>query len=168
MACAPSAPAQSSQNEALRLSRRWDRQREIASGFAAQHGGRQPCCGESAAGIEESTEMATSDFDEFVEQYHRALDEFFGGNPEPAKMLYTHREDASLANPFGPITTGWKQVAETMDRAASNYREGQATGFERAAKYVTDDLAYILEVERSKPRSAAAKRPPQALCGSRA
>jgi len=96
--------------------------------------------------------MATSDFDEFVEQYHRALDEFFGGNPEPAKMLYSHREDASLANPFGPVTTGWKQVAETMERAASNYREGKATGFERAAKYVTEDLAYIVEVERFKAK----------------
>ena len=66
--------------------------------------------------------MATSDFDEFVEQYHLALDEFFSGNPEPAKMLYSHREDASLANPFGPVATGWKQIAETMERAASNYR----------------------------------------------
>ena len=96
--------------------------------------------------------MATSDFDEFVEQYHLALNEFFSGNPEPAKTLYSHREDASLANPFGPVTTGWKQVAETMERAASNYREGEATGFERAAKYVTEDLAYIVEVERFKAK----------------
>jgi len=91
--------------------------------------------------------MATSDFDEFVEQYHLALNEFFTGNPEPAKSLYSHREDASLANPFGPVTTGWKQVAETMQRAASNYRDGEATGFETAAKYVMEDLAYIVEVE---------------------
>src|SRR5438105_939262 len=112
--------------------------------------------------------MATSDLDEFIEHYHLALNEFFSGNPEPAKTLYSHREDASLANPFGPVTTGWKQVAETMERAASNYREGEATGFERAAKYVTEDLAYIVEVERLRPRSAAAKRQSQGLCGSRA
>jgi len=96
--------------------------------------------------------MATSDLDEFIEHYHLALNEFFSGNPEPAKTLYSHREDASLANPFGPVTTGWKQVAETMERAASNYREGEATGFERAAKYVTEDLAYIVEVERFKAK----------------
>ncbi len=96
--------------------------------------------------------MATSDLDEFIEHYHLALNEFFSGNPEPAKTLYSHREDASLANPFGPLTTGWKQVAETMERAASNYREGEATGFERAAKYVTEDLAYIVEVERFKAK----------------
>jgi len=96
--------------------------------------------------------MATSDLDEFIEHYHLALNEFFSGNPEPAKTLYSHRGDASLANPFGPVTTGWKQVAETMERAASNYREGEATGFERAAKYVTEDLAYIVEVERFKAK----------------
>ena len=96
--------------------------------------------------------MATSDLDEFIEHYHLSLNEFFSGNPEPAKTLYSHREDASLANPFGPVTTGWKQVAETMERAASNYREGEATGFERAAKYVTEDLAYIVEVERFKAK----------------
>jgi ketosteroid isomerase-like protein len=90
----------------------------------------------------------TSDFDEFVELYHQALDEFFRGNPEPAKALYSHLEDASLANPFGPVATGWNQVAESMERAASNYSDGKATGFETVATQVTPDLAYIVEVER--------------------
>jgi len=60
--------------------------------------------------------VASSEFDEFVDQYHQALDEFFGGNPEPSKMLYSHLEDASLANPFGPVATGWKQVAGSVRR----------------------------------------------------
>jgi ketosteroid isomerase-like protein len=92
--------------------------------------------------------MAASDFDQFVAQYHDALDEFFRGNPEPAKMLYSHLDDASLANPFGPVATGWQQVTETMERAASNYRDGKAIEFETVARYVTPDLAYIVEVER--------------------
>jgi ketosteroid isomerase-like protein len=92
--------------------------------------------------------MGTPDFDEFVQEYHRALDEFFRGNPEPAKVLYSHREDASLANPFGPVAIGWTQVAETMERAASNYADGRATGFETLASCVTPDMAYLVEVER--------------------
>lgn len=64
------------------------------------------------------------------------------------KTLYSHLEDASLANPFGPVATGWSEVAETMERAASNYRDGEATGFETVATYITPDLAYIVEVER--------------------
>jgi ketosteroid isomerase-like protein len=92
--------------------------------------------------------MATSDLDEFVGQYHEALDEFFRGNPEPAKLLYSHSDDVSLANPFGPVVIGWPQVAETMERAASNYQDGGATGFETLVACVTPALAYLVEVER--------------------
>jgi ketosteroid isomerase-like protein len=74
--------------------------------------------------------------------------EFFRGDPEPTKTLYSHRGDASLANPFGPVAVGWEQVEKTMERAASNYRDGGATGFETLVKHVTPDLAYLVEVER--------------------
>jgi ketosteroid isomerase-like protein len=94
--------------------------------------------------------MSDSKFelDEFLGQYHRALDEFFRGDPEPAKALYSHLEDASIGNPFGPVSIGWDRVAEAMERAASNYRDGRATSFERLATYVTPGLAYLVEVER--------------------
>jgi ketosteroid isomerase-like protein len=62
--------------------------------------------------------------------------------------MYSHQEDVSLANPFGPPVRGWEQAAATMERAASNYRDGEITGFETVAKYVTPHLAYIVEVER--------------------
>jgi ketosteroid isomerase-like protein len=62
------------------------------------------------------------------------------------------QEDASLANPFGPVAIGWKKIAEAMERAASNYADGKATSFEGLAKYVTPNLAYIVEVERFKAR----------------
>jgi ketosteroid isomerase-like protein len=35
-----------------------------------------------------------------------------------------------------------------MERAASNYRDGGARGFETLARYATPDLAYLVEVER--------------------
>ena len=85
---------------------------------------------------------------EFVGHYHRALDEFFRGNAEPAKALYSHSDDASLGNPFGPVAVGWDRVAETMERAASNYKDGRATGFDTLATCVTPELAYLVEVER--------------------
>jgi ketosteroid isomerase-like protein len=99
--------------------------------------------------------MATSDFDQFVEQFQASLDEFFTGNAEPAKSLMSHREDVTLANPFGPIARGWREVEETMDRAALNYREGTATGFETAAQYVTPELAYTVWVERFRAKLGA-------------
>jgi hypothetical protein len=92
--------------------------------------------------------MKTIDFDEVVELYHRAASEFVKGNPEPYKLVFSQREDVSLANPFGPVVHGWKQVAQTMERAASLYRDGEIMGFENVATYVTTDLAYIVEGER--------------------
>jgi ketosteroid isomerase-like protein len=96
--------------------------------------------------------MASPELGEFIDSYHQALDEFFRGNPEPAKALYSHREDSSLANPFGPVAIGRQQVEETMQRAASNYRDGRAAGFDTLATCVTRELAYLVEVERFEAR----------------
>jgi ketosteroid isomerase-like protein len=84
----------------------------------------------------------------FVGRYHGALDAFFAGDPAPAKGLYSHRDDVSLANPFGPVVVGWSRVEETMERAARNYREGRAMGFETLAAGATPGLAYLVEMER--------------------
>ncbi len=91
---------------------------------------------------------AVDDLDQAVEQYHLAAAEFIKGNPEPYKMVFSHHEDVSLANPFGPVARGWDEVAQTMERAASLYRDGEITGFENVAKYVTPELAYIVEEAR--------------------
>ena len=96
--------------------------------------------------------MSTFDFDAVVEQSHRALGEFVKGNPEPLKKLFSQREDATIANPFGPPMRGWEQAAATMERAASYYRDGEIVGFENVAKYVTPELAYIVEIERYKAK----------------
>ena len=92
------------------------------------------------------------DLDQVVEQYHLALGEFMKGNHEPAKELFSERDDVTLGNPFGPFVRGLTQVGETMGRAASHYRDGDASGFDTVSKYVTPDLAYIVEVERLKSK----------------
>jgi ketosteroid isomerase-like protein len=95
---------------------------------------------------------ALDDLDEVIEQSHLTLGEIVKGNPESLKMVYSHREDVTLANPFGPPVRGWEQAAATMERAASNYRDGEIVGFENVAKYVTPEFAYIVEVERYKAK----------------
>jgi ketosteroid isomerase-like protein len=98
------------------------------------------------------TGNAVDDLDQVVEQYHLALGEFMRGNYEPAKELFSEREDVTLGNPFGPFVRGLTQVVETMKRAASNYRDGEASGFDAISKYVAPDLACIVEVERLKSK----------------
>jgi ketosteroid isomerase-like protein len=97
--------------------------------------------------------MATvDDLDEVIEQYHLALAEFMKGNPEPVKQIFSHQEDVTLANPLGPPVRGREQVDETIDRAASNFRDGEIEGFEIVAKYVAPELAYIVEIEQTKAK----------------
>jgi hypothetical protein len=48
--------------------------------------------------------------EKLIDQYHQAVDEFSRSNPEPVKALFSHRDDVTLANPFGPAVRGWKQL----------------------------------------------------------
>ena len=95
---------------------------------------------------------AADDFEEVLQQYHLALDEIINGSPDGYKRLYSRRDDVTLANPFGPPVRGWDKVAQALEGAASHYRDGETTSFEIVAKYVTPELAYIVEVERMKAK----------------
>ena len=106
--------------------------------------------------IEQQTKNAMQekwdDLDKVIEQYHRAAAEFIRGNPEPYKKLFSQRDDVTLANPFNPMARGWQQAKETMERASAQYREGEVIGFENIARYVTSELAFIVEIERFKAK----------------
>jgi hypothetical protein len=53
-------------------------------------------------------EMASvDDLDGVLEQFKQAGNKFVKGNPEPVQKLFSHRNDVSLANPFGPPVRGW-------------------------------------------------------------
>ena len=47
---------------------------------------------------------------------------------------------------------GWDEVAKTTEHASSLCSDGEFVGFEIVAKYVTADLAYIVEIERAKAK----------------
>ncbi len=95
---------------------------------------------------------AVDEVDELIEQYQLALDEFMKGNPKPVQKLFSHREDATLANPYNPPVRGWERIAEVTEHAASLRRDGEATGFEIVSKYVTPELAYVVQIERLKAK----------------
>ena len=95
---------------------------------------------------------AVEDVDELIERYRRALDELMKGNPKPVQALFSHREDASLANPYGPPVRGWDGIAKTTEHAASLRRDGRAAGFEIVAKNVTPELAYVVQIEHMESK----------------
>src|SRR5512143_4115569 len=85
--------------------------------------------------------------DEVIARYHRAADEFSRGDPEPVKALYSESEDVTLANPFGPARRGRQAVLEALDYASGRMSDGEVTGFDEVARYASDELVTILEVE---------------------
>jgi ketosteroid isomerase-like protein len=95
---------------------------------------------------------AVDDVDQLNEQYHLASGEFLKGNPEPVKELWSHREDVSLANPYGPPVRGWDEAAKTIEHASSLRSDGEFVGFEIVAKYVTPELAYVVQIERANAK----------------
>jgi ketosteroid isomerase-like protein len=95
---------------------------------------------------------AVDNVDELIEHYQQAMRELVNGNPEPLKEIYSHRDDVSLANPFGPAVRGWDESARAIEGSASNYRDGEIVGFENLAKYVTSELACIVEMEHYRAK----------------
>jgi ketosteroid isomerase-like protein len=97
-----------------------------------------------------------TDLDEVREQYHRAVEAFINGDPEPQKKLWSKRDDVTLANPLGPPVRGWDAVREALERAASQLRDGEALTVECISRYATTDLAYEIEIERARVRVGGA------------
>lgn len=92
------------------------------------------------------------EFADAINEYHAAAAEFIRGNPGPYEAMFSHADDVTLANPFGPPARGWQDVRETMGHAATLYTDGRIVGFENVAMLVTTHLAYVVEIERFEAR----------------
>jgi ketosteroid isomerase-like protein len=101
--------------------------------------------------------MATNDLTTAIEQSHIALGAILKGDPSFYQGLYSLAGDVTLGNPFGPFVRGRQKVEATIAGAASHYRDGEVTDVELIAKYVSDDLACIVEVERGRSRVGGAE-----------
>lgn len=92
------------------------------------------------------------DIQQVIDLYHDACDQFSRGDPQPVKMLYSHREDVTLINPFGLVEVGWNKVSAALDFASSRFKDGEVTHFETLAKYISSELATIFEIEKWKAK----------------
>jgi len=78
------------------------------------------------------------------------------GDPEPKKKMFSRGDDVTLANPLGPPVRGWSQIAETLEGVASQFRDGEPIDFARVSEFVTADLGYIVEIERTRTKMSGA------------
>ena len=95
---------------------------------------------------------AVAEVEDLIEKYKLATAEFLRGDAKPYKGLFSHQEDVTLANPFFPVVRGWAEVSVALERTASRLRDGEFLGSEIVSKYVTDELAYVVQLahERAK------------------
>ncbi len=96
--------------------------------------------------------MVEPDLAQAIEDDHRALDALVNGDPEPKKRMFSERDDVTVANPLGLPVRGPSELHATLDRVASQIEGGEPHRFERISEYVTADLAYVVEIERSRIR----------------
>jgi ketosteroid isomerase-like protein len=92
------------------------------------------------------------DLAEVYEQFGVAADAFAKGDPELVKALYSHSDDATIANPFGPAVRGWDEVSRMLEYASSRFPDGEFVAAERIAEHVTADLACVVDVEHWRSR----------------
>jgi ketosteroid isomerase-like protein len=97
---------------------------------------------------------STESFEQAIEASHRALDEIARGNLDPFIDLYSDRDDATVANPYGPPARGRYEIEQAGRRAAANYRDGRAIEFENFATYISGSLGYTVEIERFETKVA--------------
>jgi ketosteroid isomerase-like protein len=89
---------------------------------------------------------AVDEVEGLLQRYKLATAEFVRGNPEPYKALFSHEGDVTLANPFFPVVRGWDEVSVALERTASRLRDGEFLGSEIVSKYVTNELAYVVQL----------------------
>jgi ketosteroid isomerase-like protein len=96
--------------------------------------------------------MAAKEFDDLVVEARAALDSIIRGDPNGYQALYSDAEDITVGSPFGGFGRGREAVYEQLERAASYFRDGEATSFETVTQSVGPDLAYTVEIVRFRAK----------------
>ena len=96
--------------------------------------------------------MVCASFDDAMARNHEAIVAFMRRDTQPFKDLYSRRDDATLANPFGDVARGWDEIAPRIDQAASYYADGEAVSVQTVSVDHADDFGYCLEIERLRGR----------------
>jgi ketosteroid isomerase-like protein len=102
---------------------------------------------------EMDTELSQILFKKAIERYHQALGEFSRGNAQPLLDMFSAESDACLANPVGPMVMGHDNIVAVEMRAAADLQEGEVIGFEDLTRYISGDLAYLVENEHFKVKA---------------
>jgi uncharacterized protein (TIGR02246 family) len=96
--------------------------------------------------------VPSADLAQAMDADHQALNALVQGDPGPKLALFSRAADVTLANPLGPQVRGFEQIAAATEAAAAQIRDGEPIRFERVSEVATAEMAYIVEIERSRAK----------------
>lgn len=89
------------------------------------------------------------------EDNRQALRAYAKGDPEPVLALWSHRDDVTLANPFGPPCRGRSEIESATRQAVANFQPGGplyfrevSSSFDEVARCASTELGYVVQLER--------------------
>jgi ketosteroid isomerase-like protein len=98
-------------------------------------------------------------FTAFLSEVEAAQVQLVNGRPDAFKALWSRGDDVTLSGGLGgAIAKGWMQVSERLDWVATQY-VGGARVHQEVARYVGQDLAYVVLRETIRFNSPANGRP---------
>jgi len=98
---------------------------------------------------------STPSFDAVLAEVEAAQVQLVNGRPDAFKALWSHSDDVTLSGGLGgAIAKGWTQVNERLDWVATQYVDGART-HQEVARYVGEDLAYVVLRETIRFKSPA-------------
>jgi uncharacterized protein (TIGR02246 family) len=102
--------------------------------------------------------MTATTLEEAMTRNQAALDAMLKGDCSGYVSLLTDRDDVTWGNPFGPFVGGRKNVEGALANAAARMPGGRASDFDLVGKYLSDDLAVVVQVEHAEAKTEGTDR----------
>jgi ketosteroid isomerase-like protein len=88
---------------------------------------------------------------EILAATEQAQTQFVTGDSSGYEALFAHRDDVTLAGPFGgPPLAGWSAIEPRMRQAAGLFGAGGSGSIEVYQAIVIDDFACLVSIERDR------------------
>jgi ketosteroid isomerase-like protein len=100
-----------------------------------------------------------ADFAAFLDRVDSAQRELQQGLPESYKVLWSRKDDVSLAGGFGgAFEQGWANVAKRLDWAGSQFKEGRSQ-VRRISSSASGNLGYVVQSEHIQFTATSSNAP---------
>ncbi len=91
-----------------------------------------------------------SGFDDALDAFNVAQNDYLNGDPGPVHAVFSRHDDVTLCNPVGPPCRGRMDVERAAAEPSSHFTDGKLSGLDEVSRFVTADLGYVVRIERGQ------------------